>query len=163
MDLTCARLNCDQHATATLAFDAANAMVILIDLSETTDGIPICRLHARTRTAPVGWTLDDRRTLVQSSLDLDTKSGADGAAADGTTDGATSDDDDASPRRRVPMIHRTASFAPLERGPDVRPAVRRAAAPSLDLRGGQADRTPPGLAGPAPSSPLLSRAFRGIT
>jgi hypothetical protein len=41
------------------------AEVHLIDLADATAGIPLCVEHARTRTAPVGWVLVDKRTPTQ--------------------------------------------------------------------------------------------------
>lgn len=42
---------------------------MIVDLGDTTRGIPLCGHHTRTRTAPVGWTLVDERTgPIQPSL-----------------------------------------------------------------------------------------------
>ncbi len=62
MSLLCARMECGESAEASVQFDAEGSRVILIDLTERTFGIPVCRGHARTRTAPMGWTLTDQRS-----------------------------------------------------------------------------------------------------
>lgn len=41
------------------------AEVHLIDLTDVTAGIPLCSEHARTRTAPVGWEMVDKRSPSQ--------------------------------------------------------------------------------------------------
>lgn len=44
------------------------AEVHIIDLAEAVAGIPLCVDHARTRTAPVGWELVDKRTPAQADI-----------------------------------------------------------------------------------------------
>ncbi len=61
-------MSCGRDAAASLQFDNSEAKVVIIDLADTFSGIPICRAHARTRTAPMGWTMDDRRSISQPSL-----------------------------------------------------------------------------------------------
>ncbi len=45
-----------------MQFKNERAEVHLVDLTDSFEGIPLCSGHARTRTAPVGWSLVDRRT-----------------------------------------------------------------------------------------------------
>lgn len=68
MALICARMSCVEEAAASVQFDASRARVLLIDLAEPTVGIPVCRVHVKTRTPPMGWTLHDHRTVTQPSL-----------------------------------------------------------------------------------------------
>lgn len=44
------------------------AEVHIIDLAEAVAGIPLCGDHARSRTAPVGWVLVDKRTPAQADI-----------------------------------------------------------------------------------------------
>ncbi len=76
MSLICARLSCGVAAAASVQFDADLAQVVIIDLSDTTVGIPLCHEHTRTRTPPVGWTLIDARGSVRQGVMLDTPSTA---------------------------------------------------------------------------------------
>ncbi|MEZ5342597.1 MAG: DUF3499 family protein [Acidimicrobiales bacterium] len=62
MGLRCARLSCNRSAAASLQFDSSGSRVLLVDLVEAVAGIPVCAAHASTRTAPMGWTLEDLRT-----------------------------------------------------------------------------------------------------
>lgn len=62
MSLLCARIRCGDDAAASLLFDAPGSRVLIIDLAESFAGIPLCAEHARTRTAPMGWTMVDERT-----------------------------------------------------------------------------------------------------
>lgn len=143
MSLFCARMSCRELAAASVQFDADGSQVIIVDLAESVEGIPVCRTHVATRSAPVGWTLDDRRTFEQQRL----------LPGDETE------------KRYTPMINagRSATFAPNVAGPSKRPALRRP--PST---GGFPwdDPTDPGGASMLPpsvedaSSPLLKRAFR---
>lgn len=64
MGLLCARLSCRLEAAASLQFNADEAQVIIIDLTEPTGGIPLCADHVRSRTAPVGWSLVDHRLAM---------------------------------------------------------------------------------------------------
>ncbi len=61
----CARFNCQEPGAASLQFDTEGSRVLLVDLTDTIAGIPVCAHHARTRTAPVGWVLVDDRTLTR--------------------------------------------------------------------------------------------------
>lgn len=161
MNPMCARLSCDEHAAASLIFDADGSRVLIIDLADVTEGIPVCRGHARTRTAPMGWTLHDERTVAQRSL------WANSATSLGTgTDSAVTD----QPHRYVPMIDReVATIPPTRKGPSSRPSVRRPVtaagqADSGDSRfvwGSSDDQAAPTPQADA-TSPLLSRAFRSI-
>ena len=49
-------------ASASLMFQAGEALVQIIDLADATAGIPLCAEHTRTRTAPVGWEIIDSRS-----------------------------------------------------------------------------------------------------
>lgn len=62
MGLRCARIECSEMASASLMFQAGEALVQIIDLADATAGIPLCAEHTRTRTAPVGWDIIDSRT-----------------------------------------------------------------------------------------------------
>lgn len=62
---TCARFNCQETGAASLQFDTPGSRVLLVDLTETVFGIPVCAAHARTRTAPMGWELVDLRTVTR--------------------------------------------------------------------------------------------------
>ena len=116
--------------------------MIIVDLAESVEGIPVCRKHVATRNAPVGWTLTDRRTFEQQQLLGD----------DGT-------------KCHTPMIYsgRSATFAPAVAGPTKRPALRRP--PSTGGFPWDDDPTDPGGSSIVPgevgqaSSPLLKRAF----
>ncbi len=48
-----------------MQFKNERAEVHLVDLTDSFEGIPLCSGHARTRTAPVGWSLVDLRTPTQ--------------------------------------------------------------------------------------------------
>lgn len=63
MPTVCARFNCQEVGAASLQFDTEGSRVLLVDLTETFAGIPICAHHATTRTAPMGWRIVDERTL----------------------------------------------------------------------------------------------------
>jgi hypothetical protein len=138
-------MSCREAAAASVQFNAEASVVIVVDLAESVAGIPVCRTHVATRNAPVGWTLEDRRTFTQQQL--------------------VAEDD--RPLRRTPMIHacRSASFAPTVSGPSARPALRRPA-PSISGFPWDDDPTDPGGASVFPvdveraESPLLRRAFR---
>jgi hypothetical protein len=132
--------------------DAEGARVMLIDLADTVAGIPICRGHARTRTAPIGWTLEDLRTVEQPPLWTD----------------RPHDDDETF----VPMIERSTTVAPIQHGPEIRPPQRRAEdqptnvtaptrAPYFEFRRSE-DLSGPPVSVTSASSPLLSRAFRSV-
>ncbi len=42
---------------------------MIVDLGDSTTGIPLCGHHTRTRTAPLGWAMVDERTgPIQPSL-----------------------------------------------------------------------------------------------
>lgn len=113
------------------------AEVHLIDLAEATAGIPLCADHARTRTAPVGWTLVDLRTPTQPDVWI------------------IEDEpslDDAPPARRV----EDQSSALNRRGP------RDGAEPRM-VRSGHDRAASDNPRAFSPSGPLLSRAFRGVT
>jgi hypothetical protein len=134
-----------------MQFDAEGARVLLIDLAETVAGIPICRGHARTRTAPIGWTLEDLRTVEQPPLWTERPN------------------DDST---FVPMIERFTAAPPVEQGPEVRPPQRRTDDPPAPATGPTRApyfefRRSEDLSGPpesvtSASSPLLSRAFRSV-
>ncbi|MEZ5377325.1 MAG: DUF3499 family protein [Acidimicrobiales bacterium] len=68
MGLRCARLSCGIEAVASMQFKNDIAEVHIIDLAEAVAGIPLCADHAETRTAPVGWTLVDKRTPTQADI-----------------------------------------------------------------------------------------------
>ncbi|MFT7599817.1 MAG: hypothetical protein ACI8TP_002753 [Acidimicrobiales bacterium] len=68
MGLRCARIECNESATASLLFKADDSEVHLIDLAEATAGIPLCPKHTRSRNAPVGWELVDHRSGAQAEL-----------------------------------------------------------------------------------------------
>ncbi len=68
MGLRCARLSCGIEAVASMQFKNDIAEVHIIDLAEAVAGIPLCAEHARSRTAPVGWTLVDKRTPAQADV-----------------------------------------------------------------------------------------------
>lgn len=135
-------MSCRELAAASVQFDADGAQVIIVDLADSVEGIPVCRKHVATRNAPVGWTLSDRRTFEQQCL----------VSEDG-------------PNRHTPMIYngRSATFAPTVAGPAKRPALRRP--PSTGGFPWGDDPTDPGGASVVPteveavSSPLLKRAF----
>lgn len=136
-------MSCRELAAASVQFDAEGSQVIIVDLADSVEGIPICRRHVATRNAPVGWTLADRRTFEQQRLTAEPAS-----------------------TRQTPMIYagRSASFAPSVAGPSTRPALRRP--PSTGGFPWDDDPTDPGGASVLPtaveeaSSPLLKRAFR---
>lgn len=138
-------MSCRELAAASMQFDADGSRVIIVDLTESVAGIPVCRTHVATRNAPVGWTLHDQRTFTQQQLVSD----------------------DAHPRRRTPMIYagRSATFAPSVSGPSARPSLRR---PAHSISGfpWDDDPTDPGGASAFPvdveraETPLLRRAFR---
>lgn len=144
LSLFCARMSCRETAAASVQFNAEGAQVIIVDLADSVEGIPVCRKHVATRSAPVGWTLIDRRTFEQQRMLV----AEDGAAT------------------RTPMIHsgRSATFAPTVSGPSKRPALRRP--PTSGGFPWGDDPTDPGGASMVPaavedvSSPLLKRAFR---
>ena len=72
MGLTCARYNCQEGGAASLQFDTGGSRVLLVDLTESVAGIPVCASHAETRTAPMGWELVDLRTVIgQAALPQD--------------------------------------------------------------------------------------------
>ena len=55
---------CGTPAAAVLSFSYDDRQVWLDDLSSTDDhgpAIALCTAHSDSRTAPVGWDLDDRR------------------------------------------------------------------------------------------------------
>ncbi len=68
MGLRCARLSCGIEAVASMQFKNDIAEVHIIDLAEAVAGIPLCTDHARSRTAPVGWSLIDKRTPTQVDM-----------------------------------------------------------------------------------------------
>ncbi len=68
MGLRCARLSCGVEAVASMQFKNDIAEVHIIDLAEAVAGIPLCAEHARSRTAPVGWALVDKRTPTQADV-----------------------------------------------------------------------------------------------
>ncbi len=65
MGLICARYDCQEGGAASLQFDTKGSRVLLVDLTESVAGIPVCARHAQTRTAPMGWELVDLRTVVR--------------------------------------------------------------------------------------------------
>jgi len=135
-------MSCRELAAASVQFDADGSQVIIVDLADSVEGIPVCRKHVANRNAPVGWTLCDRRTFKQQRL----------LAAEG-------------PKRQTPMIYngRSATFAPTVAGPNKRPALRRP--PTTGGFPWDDDPTDPGGASIVPAdvgeatSPLLKRAF----
>lgn len=135
-------MSCRELAAASVQFDAEGSQVIIVDLAGSVEGIPVCRKHAATRNAPMGWTLVDRRTFEQARL----------MAEEATV-------------CHTPMIYngRSATFAPTVAGPSKRPALRRP--PSTGGFPWDDDPTDPGGASIVPadvgeaSSPLLKRAF----
>lgn len=64
MGPVCARFNCQEPGAASLQFDTPGSRVLLVDLTDTVAGIPVCAAHAKTRTAPMGWELVDLRSVV---------------------------------------------------------------------------------------------------
>ncbi|MBT8240916.1 MAG: DUF3499 family protein [Acidimicrobiia bacterium] len=62
MGLICSRIGCREKAAASLQFDVERSTAVLIDLTHTRNGMPLCERHASSRTAPIGWQLVDRRT-----------------------------------------------------------------------------------------------------
>ncbi len=68
MGLRCARLSCGIEAVASMQFKNDIAEVHIIDLAEAVAGIPLCADHARSRTAPVGWSLVDKRSPAQADI-----------------------------------------------------------------------------------------------
>lgn len=135
-------MSCREQAAASVQFDAEGSRVLIVDLTESVEGIPVCRKHVATRNAPVGWTLVDSRTFEQQRL----------VADEAVT-------------RHTPMIYngRSATFAPSAAGPTKRPALRRP--PTTGGFPWDDDPTDPGGASLVPtdvgeaSSPLLRRAF----
>lgn len=81
MATVCARFNCQQVGAASLQFDTDGSRVLLVDLTETFAGIPICAEHALTRTAPMGWHLEDLRTVTKQIELVDDESGEAPASA----------------------------------------------------------------------------------
>lgn len=68
MALRCAHIECSELAGSSLLFKAEQSEVHLIDLADATAGIPLCAKHARSRTAPIGWSIIDLRTPTQAEL-----------------------------------------------------------------------------------------------
>ena len=62
MGLLCSRIGCSSKAAASLQFNASQSTAILVDLTPSFGGMPLCENHANSRTAPVGWNIVDRRT-----------------------------------------------------------------------------------------------------
>jgi hypothetical protein len=71
MTTRCTR--CQNQATALMRFEYAHARIWIDDLDGPTDvsAYPFCDRHAATMTAPVGWSLDDRRSPMQSLFSMD--------------------------------------------------------------------------------------------
>ncbi len=63
--------SCGTPAAAVMSFTYDGAEVWLDDLSAPLDpgaGVELCSHHADSRTAPVGWTLSDRRRASDRHL-----------------------------------------------------------------------------------------------
>ena len=146
MSLICARLSCGLAAAASVQFNADLAQVVIIDLSDSTAGIPLCHDHTRTRTPPMGWTLIDARTGVRQGVMLDTPSIVEPEAvpADGSGPG-----------------NRPARRRPLERGfvwERVSDPATEEIIPKTEVLSEAEPEDDDVIDGP--TSPLLSRAFR---
>ena len=59
----CARLLCDQRATAILLMNARELSAQIVGIHEATGiaGVSLCRVHADGIAVPLGWTLSDSR------------------------------------------------------------------------------------------------------
>ncbi len=174
MSLNCARLSCGLAAAASVQFNADLAQVVIIDLSDTTVGIPLCHDHTRTRTPPVGWTLIDARTGVRQGVMLDTPSTAepDAPPVDGSGPGnrpslrrpldrgfvweRVGDSSDGATSAGDTTVGSTTVGSTVERAP-------AEAANSVDEpnhKPGSGDEGQDNEPLDGPTSPLLSRAFR---
>jgi hypothetical protein len=69
----CARPDCHDAATATLAYDYATATVWIGDLSDDTHPTThdLCARHSDKLSVPRGWQLRDRRDVVPLPLFTD--------------------------------------------------------------------------------------------
>ncbi|MCY4136474.1 MAG: hypothetical protein OXG30_16405 [bacterium] len=59
----CARVLCNERATAILLINAQDLSVQIVGIHEDTGiaGVPLCRVHADGIVVPLGWTLSDSR------------------------------------------------------------------------------------------------------
>lgn len=59
----CARVLCDECATAILLIKAQDLSAQIVGIREDTGvaGVPLCRVHADGIVVPLGWTLSDSR------------------------------------------------------------------------------------------------------
>ena len=71
MTTRCTR--CTSLATALMRFEYAGARIWLDDFDASTDvsAYPFCDRHASSMTPPVGWSLDDRRSPMQTLFSAD--------------------------------------------------------------------------------------------
>lgn len=71
MTIRCSR--CSTTATALMRFDYAAARIWIDDQDGGADrfAYPFCDGHAASMTAPVGWSLDDRRSSMRSLFAVD--------------------------------------------------------------------------------------------
>jgi len=142
MPRSCARPGCSAPATATLTFDGLRRIVWISPLAEAAaySAGDLCRRHAERFTAPRNWELRDLRP---------TATAAPGGA------GATAPSRFSAPSP-TPVVAPTLPFDAPEPRPATaeRPAAAAASTPRPLLGARTTD------AGPLPTSPLLSRAFR---
>jgi hypothetical protein len=174
--LICSRIGCREKAAASLQFDAERSTAVLIDLTHTRNGMPLCERHASSRTAPLGWQLIDRRTGAPQmeiwSAEEDGQSAAPAFAppterpttkrpVDGAAAEAVPVEPAASPGGATPA--RSAGQPEPDPGPepDAEPGP-----PSEESgfhwpkQGDEHDEAEDEREGLAAESPLLSRAFR---
>ena len=63
MVFLCGRPGCGRESSATLQIDAPGSTITLVDPRVSRDGVPLCPHHADATTPPVGWTMNDLRSV----------------------------------------------------------------------------------------------------
>lgn len=140
------RPGCDRPVAACLTYDTEVAAVWLD--RPVTDGEPaqqVCSVHAATLTAPLGWTVTDRRLLAVGSR----------SAADVAESSASS----AEPERRTDEIELDEIVPDGVERREVEPVPIEANEPHEDAAAASNEASGNGLPAAKPAGKLLDRAF----